>query len=188
MSLKHAILAMLEIKVGTGYDIVGRFKESIGCFWSASHQQVYKELSELARNEWVSYQEVVQQGKPAKIYQVTESGRDELNRWLMSSSKPGNYKDPFLVKVYAGAHMPAEKLMQDLSAKIAEHRITLAEYQALDSALRSMPPLKYEKFRFPHATLRFGLRIEQAWLEWALELQEQIKAKAKPTQAPISES
>jgi hypothetical protein len=30
------------------------------------------------------------------------------------------------------------------------------------------------KYRFPRATLAFGLKLERAWLEWAAELQSEL--------------
>ncbi len=176
MSLKHAILAMLEIKEGTGYDIVSRFKDSIGCFWSASHQQVYKELSDLSQKGWLVFEEVTQKGKPAKVYALTESGSAELNRWLHSPTKPGSYKDPFLVKVYASHGQPPAFLLNELRQKIEEHGQTLAAYRQLDQWLSQLPAPKYHKFRLPHATLKFGLRLEEAWLEWAAELKQMLEA------------
>ena len=41
MSLKHAILTLLESQPGSGYDLVKRFKDGLGYFWNAKHQQVY---------------------------------------------------------------------------------------------------------------------------------------------------
>ena len=48
MSLKHAILILLETEPGSGYDLVKRFKAGLGYFWNAKHQQVYQELKKLS--------------------------------------------------------------------------------------------------------------------------------------------
>lgn len=45
MSLPHVILTVLSTRDATGYDITKEFSASIGYFWKASHQQVYRELN-----------------------------------------------------------------------------------------------------------------------------------------------
>ncbi|MGW1275254.1 PadR family transcriptional regulator, partial [Streptomyces sp. NPDC002491] len=48
MSLPHAILtALLERPASSGLDLTRRFDRSIGYFWSATHQQIYRELGRL---------------------------------------------------------------------------------------------------------------------------------------------
>ncbi|PID43332.1 MAG: hypothetical protein CSA52_02165 [Gammaproteobacteria bacterium] len=165
---------MLDIEKGTGYDIAARFKQSVGCFWSASHQQVYKELSTLSGLGWVVYQEVIRSGKETKVYSLTDEGREELSSWLLRPCKPRSYKDPFLVKVYASGNNDRVALLEELETQIGIHDQTLAAYRALDSWLGARINAGHEKFRFPHATLKFGLRTEQAWLEWAAELKNEL--------------
>ena len=54
MSLPHVILTVLSTRDATGYDITKEFSATIGYFWKASHQQVYRELNKMAQNELVT--------------------------------------------------------------------------------------------------------------------------------------
>ena len=45
MSLAHAVLTSLIEKSSSGYDLARRFDKSIGYFWHATHQQIYRELA-----------------------------------------------------------------------------------------------------------------------------------------------
>ena len=45
MSLKHAILAVLEKKESTGYEIAKQFEGPFGYFWNAPHQLIYQSTS-----------------------------------------------------------------------------------------------------------------------------------------------
>lgn len=56
MSLPHVILTVLSTRDATGYDITKEFSASIGYFWKASHQQVYRELNKMADKELVNLQ------------------------------------------------------------------------------------------------------------------------------------
>ena len=47
MSLPHALLTSLLDLPCSGSELAGRFDRSIGYFWQASHQQIYRELSRL---------------------------------------------------------------------------------------------------------------------------------------------
>ncbi len=47
MALGDAILACLTERPMTGYELAKTFDSSIGFFWKANHQQIYRELSRL---------------------------------------------------------------------------------------------------------------------------------------------
>ena len=44
MALEHAILVSLTERAGSGYELARRFDRSIGFFWAATHQQIYRVL------------------------------------------------------------------------------------------------------------------------------------------------
>ncbi len=47
MALEHAILVSLSERAASGSDLVRRFDASIGFFWSATHQQIYRVLGRM---------------------------------------------------------------------------------------------------------------------------------------------
>ena len=49
MSLAHAVLTSLIEKSSSGYELARRFDKSIGYFWHATHQQIYRELARWAQ-------------------------------------------------------------------------------------------------------------------------------------------
>ena len=67
MALAEAILVCLTDRPMSGYDLAKTFDASIGFFWRASHQQIYRELGRLREKEYVESQEITQTGKPANI-------------------------------------------------------------------------------------------------------------------------
>jgi DNA-binding PadR family transcriptional regulator len=52
MSLPHALLTALVEHPCSGSELAERFDRSIGYFWNATHQQIYRELAPL-REEWM---------------------------------------------------------------------------------------------------------------------------------------
>ncbi len=51
----------------TGYELAKTFDSSIGFYWKADHQQIYRELTKLRDRGHIQGSEVVQSGKPNKL-------------------------------------------------------------------------------------------------------------------------
>ena len=83
VGLAHAILVSLSEQSGSGYELARRFDRSIGFFWSATHQQIYRTLRTMEEDFWVTVTPVRQHGRPdKKVYTVSDAGRAELGRWI----------------------------------------------------------------------------------------------------------
>jgi DNA-binding PadR family transcriptional regulator len=81
LALGDAILVCLTERPMTGYELAKTFDTSIGFFWKADHQQIYRELTRLRDRGHVNGREVVQTGKPNKlVYSLTSAGRAALVR------------------------------------------------------------------------------------------------------------
>ena len=180
MALGDAILACLTEHPMTGYELAKTFDSSIGFFWKADHQQIYRELSRLRDRGYIQGREVVQSGKPNKlVYTLTSEGRAALKHWAARPSSPPSIKDDLLVRLYALDSVDIEPLRTDLMARLEHHR---------DRALR------YERIlnkRFPDGTassadtgkllgLRIGLRHERMVAEWCEEAIDALSAIARP--------
>jgi PadR family transcriptional regulator, regulatory protein AphA len=114
MSLPHALLGLLSYKPATGYDLKAAFANSIGMFWDASLPQIYRILGQLEKNGWLSFRIEQQEGKPnRKIYNLTASGKKELNEWL---SKPLEFprvrKNDMLIKIFFGNKISQKELIK----------------------------------------------------------------------------
>ena len=91
---------MLSRERQTGYEIVKSFDSAVGYFWSASHQQVYRELSKLTDSELVKFAAIEQGDKPdKKVYRITAAGKRELRKWIEVPVTESPTKDLLLVKL-----------------------------------------------------------------------------------------
>jgi DNA-binding PadR family transcriptional regulator len=182
MALGGAILACLTERPMSGYELAKTFDSSIGFFWKADHQQIYRELSRLRDRGYIQGREVVQSGKPNKlVYTLTSEGQAALKQWAARPSSPPSIKDDLLVRLYALDSVDIEPLRTDLMARMEHHR---------DRALR------YERIlnkRFPDGTalpadtgkllgLRIGLRHERMVAEWCEEAIDALSAISHGTQ------
>ena len=153
----------------TGYELAKTFESSIGFFWRADHQQIYRELTRLRDRGQIQGREVVQSGKPNKlVYTLTTDGRAALRHWAARPSSAASIKDDLLVRLHALDSIDIGPLRADLMARLEYHRDRLARYERI--------LIK----RFPHGaetvadagkllTLRMGLRYERAVAEWCEE-------------------
>lgn len=175
MSLRHAILTLLATEPASGYDIVQHFKQSLGYFWNAKHQQVYQELRRLSEEGWLDCQVESQSDKPdRKVYTLTAAGLAELKRWQTEPAVPNKINDAFLVKLYGGALAEADNLRDELSRHRETHQQTLHSLLAIEQQYLALPAAEQARQRLPYLTLRRGILGEQAWLAWADEVAAEL--------------
>jgi DNA-binding PadR family transcriptional regulator len=124
MSIQHALLTSLLEKPSSGYELARRFDKSMGYFWSATHQQIYRELGRMAEAGWVSMEE--EEDGRKKTYTVLPPGREELARWVLEPTVSSDNREEVLVKLRAEAvigplgfidEMQAEYLPRDRAAR-----------------------------------------------------------------------
>lgn len=176
MSLKHAILILLESEPGSGYDLFKRFKEGLGYFWNAKHQQVYQELKKLNEAGWLEYQEQTQETRPdKKVHRLTAAGHAELVRWLGEPVQPNKINDALLVKLFGGAHTTPDNLREEMRRHVAVHRKTLDSLLSIERDYQALPDEQRRALRLPYLTLRRGILGEQSWLAWADEVETALR-------------
>ena len=171
MALEHAILVALSEQASTGYDLARRFDKSIGQFWTATHQQVYKVLGRMEGDGWVDAKHVAQVGRPdKKVYSLTDDGRNELRAWLSEPAQPETTRSDLAVKVRGMANGS----VKDVLAEVRRHRERHAE--RLDAYERN------EKHEFPdpsrlkgrklhqYLVLRGGIMLERNAVDWCDEI------------------
>ncbi|SRR5579883_1260396 len=169
MALAHAILALLVNCPQSGYDLTKNFEQSVGCFWKATHQQIYRELAKLESQGWVQPQTVVQEGRPdKKVYGITPSGQQHLAEWITQHCDTMPIKEELLVKVFVGALVPVPVIRQQLSHHRQIHVQQLEHYQQMATEFQHSPALSLEA-KFQYLVLRRGIRYETDWIEWCDE-------------------
>lgn len=183
MSLKHAILVLLERSPGSGYDLAQRFKSGIGNFWNASHQQIYQELKRLHQEELVDYQLETQTERPdKKVYRITRAGRKAAAAWVAEPVDPPQVRDALLVKLYGASLVRDDSILAELDRHIAVHEKSLAEYEDREEAYLGADEDTRRRMKLPYLTLRRGIRYVRGSVEWLRETREFIAADKLPKQ------
>jgi DNA-binding PadR family transcriptional regulator len=178
MALSDAILVLLTDQPMSGYDLAKSFDASIGFFWTADHQQIYRELSRLKERGHVGVQEVVQSGRPNKlIYTITQSGLATLKAWSQKPSAPAPIKDDLLVRLYALEHVDLSALRVQMAQRLDLHTDRLHRFQTILKRHFSGEALSLSQTG-RLLGLRMGLRYEQACVEWCQEALQSLPASS----------
>ena len=180
MSLKYAILSMVINKEKSGYDIAKEFKSTINFFWKASHQQIYKTLSELDHQGLVKHQLLQQPDKPdKKSYLITELGKQELANWVSQPSNMPTVRNELLVKLLSIETVGISVLIEELKRYLVNVEQQLVIYQQIETQHyqcdpKSLPSLYYTSL---YLTLRKGIIWAHSEIEWLREAIELLSEK-----------
>lgn len=133
MSLPHALLTSLLERPCSGLELARRFDRSIGFFWPASHQQIYKELGKLESAGWVASTAAEGSRGRKRVYQVLPAGRGELKRWVGETDDPAPLRDALMVRLRAEAVLgPGAGVVNDLRHRLERHRRQLELYREIE--------------------------------------------------------
>ena len=164
MALDHALLVSLLEKPSSGYELARRFDRSIGYFWHATHQQIYKVLARMEEAGWIAAE--VQAGATApdrKEYSVAAPGRAELSRWLAEPTDPEGTRDALMVKLRGAAFDDPTRLLPELEHHRATHANRLTAYRIIET--RDFSGTLDRQRALQYMVLKSGIRFEQGWLE-----------------------
>src|SRR5690625_3212211 len=171
MALEHAILVSLAEKSASGYDLARRFDKSIGFFWKATHQQIYKVLARMEGDEWIAATPVEEPGRPAKkVYALTPTGRAELARWTTEPTPIETLRSEFAVKVRGMNFGDRDAVIVDIARQRERHVDRLAYYEAGCTEHFPDPTALGDADLPAYLVLRGGIRTEQTYIDWCDEM------------------
>jgi DNA-binding PadR family transcriptional regulator len=168
-SSQFALLGMLSICPGSGYDIRKLVQSSIGYFWSESYGRIYPLLKKLAKEGLIRPER--QQGKSGRArqsYAITKKGMEVLRQWLEKSPRVEPNRSELLLKLFFSGLVPAEvSSAHVLERKQVEER-NLASYDKVEESLTKnharSPALPYWL-----ATVSYGRHRSRAIVAWCNE-------------------
>lgn len=110
-------------------------------------------------------------------YELTDAGRAEFQRWLHTEPGPEQIRYPLLLRIRLGEHLSNETLSGFVANHRQQHQQRLAQYQAVQ------PAAAEHGDPYALATLQFGIRYEQAVLDWLDSLPSTIGGRT-PDESP----
>ena len=190
MSLKHALLGFINYGPMTGYELKKFFDTSVAHFWNAELSQIYPALKSMESDGLVQMQVDVQDDRPnRKVYSITDQGRGELRQWLAQPAEPEQIREPILIKVFFGASLPKQELIEVLRDQIEQHRRYLQGLeQGCAMIVKFADAIGLQRdAAFWNLTIDCGMRMcnaEMQWAEAAIQTIEQMDESAFGSAAP----
>lgn len=176
MSIKYAILGLLNYSDMHGYRIKEHIEKNFGHMWSINFGQIYPSLKELKKDGLINMLEPApsENGGPhKKLYSITPKGKDEFSRWLAAPPrKPMLIRDPFLLKFAFfgfGEDERAVKIMdeqiENFEAQLKRRQINRKRWERQGVYVRLLAEL--------------GVTQNEMYLEWLRQARTEIEKSLK---------
>lgn len=178
MSIKYAILGLLNYSDMHGYRIKEHIEKNFGHMWSINFGQIYPNLKNLREEGFINMLEVAPSengGPQKKLYSITEKGRDEFTRWLAESPQgPMLIRDPFLLKFAFFGFGDNESAIKIIDKQIENFEAQLQRRQANRK--------RWERQGvYVRLIAELGVTQNEMYLEWLRHARVEIASRLKET-------
>ena len=166
MSLRHAMLGLLNERSASGYDLATAFNSTLANVWPATQSQVYRELASLTEDGLLSVSAEGPRGR--KEYSITEAGRAELVHWLAETEPNRVRRSETLLRIFFLGNLTHDQAT-DYLRKEAE--ITRQRQEILQKIEDSADWERDDIAVYGHLALEYGHRLmamNLEWTEWAV--------------------
>ena len=100
ITMDNIILGLLLMCNRTIYQLRERIDKGINLMYSSSMGSIQAAIKKLLDCGFISYEEIVDNGKYKKVYCITESGRQHFFDWINAPIEEQTPKSPELAKLY----------------------------------------------------------------------------------------
>ena len=179
MALEHALLVSLRERPASGLDLTRRFERSIGHFWQATHQQIYRVLARMEADGLVA-SELVEQHAAAnkKVYRVTPGGEAFLADWLAGPAAADPMRSDLAVKMRGASFGDRQAVLDVVEQALHERVERLEHYRALCARDYPDPSTLTGLELDQYLVLRGGILGDEASTAW---LREYLTAHGRET-------
>jgi DNA-binding PadR family transcriptional regulator len=169
MSIKYAILGLLQSKDLHGYKIKKLIERDFGFMWTVNYGQIYPALKAMLDEGLLTMSVVATANSPdRKLYSITRHGREAFLDWLSAAPERTLFiRDPFLLRFpfFASADVPI--VLQGIDRQIAHYTKQLAiREKALAGRKRGD--------RYVRLAAELGIRFNRMILDWLSDARAEI--------------
>jgi DNA-binding PadR family transcriptional regulator len=131
-SVTWAVLGLLTRRPMSGYDIKRQIDRTIRHFWAASYGQIYPELGRLEAAGWIAGEDAANGGRSRRVFTITATGSDALQRWLVGDETRVELRDESLLRLFFADGLPPDQALGLLAARREGYRRMLDHLRGLD--------------------------------------------------------
>ena len=131
MSLRHALMALLDATPMTGYTLAKQFDQSAAFVWHAPHSQIYPELRRLETAGLIEGRAESRGAHGTKrTYALTDEGRAELRRWVGELTPLPRERDGAYLKATYFEFGSLANARRQFQAHLAHHEQQQRQWEA----------------------------------------------------------
>ncbi len=180
---RYALLGILSVCPGSGYDIKKFMERSTSNFWSESYGQIYPILKQLVEEGLATSHTEKQEGKPERyVYRLTDKGIEELRRWLTESVEHMVERNELLLKLFFGRQNSVAGNIEHVQRFQKLQEQLLHKYRVIEAYLKENC-VDNADMCYSLITLRYGIHRCQALLAWCEETIDTLHTFAEKAEA-----
>ena len=194
MSIRQAMLAILEQGPMYGYQLRAEFQQRTGETWPLNIGQVYTTLTRLERDGLVEVVELGgaddDQSSPERqvSYRATEAGRSEVSEWFATPvprSQPP--RDELAIKLAIAVTLPGVDVGTIIQRQRSATIAALQDYTRLKRSGRAASPQEPEDLAWSLVldSLVFDAEAEVRWLDHCEARLRRAAADRPPARGPV---
>ena len=165
MSVKHALLSLLEQEPMYGYQLRQEFEARTGATWPLNVGQVYTTLTRLERDGLVE-PAGAEDGDGHARYRLTDAGREEVSAWFttpVSRSQPA--RDELAIKLAIAVTVPGVDVGTLVQRQRSASMAALQDYTRLKRRAGGTPDRADLAWGLVLDSLVFAAEAEIRWLD-----------------------
>ncbi len=166
---KYALLGILSMCPGSGYDIKKFMEQSTSNFWSESYGQIYPILKQLVEEGLATSHTEKQEGKPERyVYTLTDRGLEELRHWLTEPIEHMVERNELLLKLFFGRQNTVASNIEHVKQFQILQEQLLHKYRGIEAYLEANCANNADLY-YSLITVRYGIHRCQALWSWCEE-------------------
>ena len=166
------VLGLLALGPRSGYDIKATVDRSTRFFWAASYGQIYPELRRLESEGLIAGEDAPNGARGRRVYELTDSGREALEAWLLGTSLTIEYRDESLLRLFFADALPREQALGLLEARKRGHE----QYLDVLRAIQGRPGRDPD---FVDLVLRWGIDFNEWGRQWCEHQLQRLRRKKR---------
>lgn len=165
----YAILGILNLSPGTGYDIKKYSDTVLSGFWHENYGHIYPTLKKMLNDGLIAIASGNNHEKKI-LYYITAKGKQTLEAWLAADTVAQPIRSELMLKLLFSSSQPKESTIRMLEKYKALHEKDLARYLDLQKDLgQGIQEIAPERTYLLNAVLRRGIISDEAVIRWCDE-------------------
>jgi DNA-binding PadR family transcriptional regulator len=129
----YAVLALLNLRPWTGYELTQQAQRSLRYAWPKSERLLYSEPKKLVELGYATTHKEQTGNRSRNVYEITNEGRTALEEWTRTRTQPPRMEVEALLRLLFADHGSKHDLartLDELEADITEHHMAIVELMA----------------------------------------------------------